>query len=248
MRFVSAVLCAATIVGLASSTTHAQQRQTRFDTPAYGTEWSVTPQYQPSPETFTLELRVGAYTPADLGAPYYITFGGNLGPMIGAELDGHIVRVPYLGPIVVGVAFGWANWSSAAQAPGFTGAPVGSTGMSLVMFTGLLGWRIDGLSREFDIPLVFTPKIGIDAGYWQTGLEGVTQGGGWTVGFHWGAQVALELDFLDRRAAHRLDNAWGINHSEIFFEILGAEIGPFSSSMLPLSTSFTWCAGLGFTF
>src|SRR5262249_41571278 len=118
MRFGYGALCALTIVGLAPAATQAQQRQTRFDTPAYGTEWSVTPQYQPSPENFTLELRVGAYTPADLGAPYYITFGGSLGPMIGAEIDGHIVRVPYLGPIVVGVAFGWANWSSAASSPG----------------------------------------------------------------------------------------------------------------------------------
>lgn len=223
----------------------AQERRTRFDTPAYGTEWSTTPQYQPSSETFTVELRVGTYQP-EIGSSFS-AFRGDLGPMLGAEIDGHAFRVPYIGPIVFGVGFGWAEWNGPATATGTT-SNVGDTGLSLVMFTGLAGWRIDGLARNLNIPLVLTPKIGVDFGYWQTGVTGRTQGDGWTIGLHWGAQIALELDFLDPRAAHRLDNAWGINHSEIFFEVYGADIGPFSDHMLPLGTALTWAAGLGFTF
>lgn len=229
-----------------ASSASAQERRTRFDTPAYGTEWSVTPQYQPSSETFTVELRVGTYQP-DIG-PAFSAFRGDLGPMIGAEIDGHAFRVPYIGPIVFGVAFGWAEWNGPATAATTTTSNVGDTGLSLVMFTGLAGWRIDGLARNLGIPLVLTPKIGVDFGYWSTGVTGRTEADGWTIGLHWGAQIALELDFLDPRAAHRLDNAWGINHSELFFEVYGAELGPFSSHMLPIGTPFTWAAGLGFTF
>jgi len=247
MTFARVAICAATL-SLFTMPVAAQERRTRFDTPAYGTEWSVTPEYHPSPENFTVEIRIGPYQPTDLGPPYNIAFNGDLGPQIGAEIDGHLVRIPYLGPIVLGVAFGWAEWNGAATAAVSSGTNVGDTGLSLVFFTGLLGWRIDGLARNFNIPLVLTPKVGIDTGYWQTGVTGATQADGWTVGFHYGAQVALELDFLDPRAAHRLDNAWGINHSEIYFEAYGAELGPFSNHMLPLGTAFTWCAGLGFTF
>jgi hypothetical protein len=243
MKVASAALIAVSVLGLAS-TVHAQQRRTRFDTPAYGTEWSTTPMYRPSSENFTLELRVGTYQP-DLGNSFN-AFHGDLGPLVGAEIDGHIVRIPYLGPIVVGVAFGWVEWSGAATST--ASANVGDTGLSLVNFTGLVGWRIDGLARNLNIPLVLTPKFGVDVGYWQTGVTGRTEADGWTVGLHWGAQIALELDFLDPRAAHRLDNAWGINHSCIFFEVYGADLGPFSTHMLPLGTPFTWVAGLGFTF
>ncbi|MFO0681463.1 MAG: MXAN_2562 family outer membrane beta-barrel protein [Sandaracinus sp.] len=233
------------LLSLAPGAARAQERRTRFDTPAYGTEWSTTPQYQPSPENWTVELRVGTYQP-EVG-PAFGAFRGDLGPMLGAEMDGHAFRVPYIGPIVFGVGFGWAEWNGPASST-LAGANVGDTGLSLVMFTGLAGWRIDGLARNLNIPLVLTPKIGVDFGYWQTGVTGRTQGDGWTIGLHWGAQIALELDFLDPRAAHRLDNAWGINHSEIFFEVYGADIGPFSDHMLPLGTGFTWAAGLGFTF
>lgn len=251
MTFARVALCAATFAALGTATAEAQQadHRTRFDTPAYGTEWSVNPQYVPSSESFTLELRVGAYQP-DLGAAFNTAFNGDLGPMVGLEMDGHIVRVPFLGPIIFGVSFGWVEWSGGATAMGGStaGANVGTTGLSLVQFAGLAGWRIDGLARHLNVPLILTPKVGIDAGYWQTGITGRQQADGWTVGFHWAMQLALELDFLDPRAAHRLDNAWGINHSEILFEIFGADIGPFSGHMLPLGASIAWTAGLGFTF
>jgi hypothetical protein len=245
MTWARAALIAAITLSFAPLTAEAQQRITRFDTPAYGTEWSTTPQYQPSSENWTVEIRVGTYQP-EVGSASGV-FRGDLGPLVGAEIDYQAFRIPYLGPIQFGLAFGWGEWTGPATATGST-ANVGDTGLSLVMFTGLASWRIDGLARNLNIPLVLTPKIGVDFGYWQTGVTGRTQADGWSIGLHWGAQVALELDFLDPRAAHRLDNAWGINHSEIFFEVYGAELGPFSSHMLPVGASITWAAGLGFTF
>lgn len=244
MRFLLAASVAASVLTVASMG-QAQQRRTRFDTPAYGTEWSTTPQYHPSSENFTLEIRVGTYQP-DLGASV-AAFNGDLGPMVGAELDVHAVRIPYFGVFAIGGAFGWAEWSGPATAVGST-AQVGNTGLSLLLMSVVAALRIDALAHYVNIPLILTPKIGIDGGYWQTGGAGGAAVSGFTVGLHWGAQIALELDFLDPRAAHRLDNAWGINHSELFIEIYGADIGPFSNHMLPLGTPITWCAGLGFTF
>lgn len=221
------------------------QEHTRFTTPAYGTEWSSMPEYTPSDENFTLELRIGTYQP-DIG-PSFSTFRGDLGPMIGLELDIHAVRIPYIGPLAFGLAFGWAEWTGPATASGST-ADVGETGLSLVPFTGMAVLRIDALARHLDIPFIVTPKFGIDLGYWQTGTSAGTQADGWSAGIHWAVQLALELDFLDPRAARRLDNAWGINHSELFIELYGSTMGSFSNSMLPVGTPITWAAGLGFTF
>ena len=223
----------------------AQEHRTRFETPAYGTEWSTMPQYHPSSENFTLELRVGTYQP-DIGHSFS-AFNGDLGPMIGGELDAHVIRIPYFGVFAIGAAFGWAEWSGPATSTVTTGN-VGSTGLSLVMVTVLAALRIDALAHYANVPLVITPKLGVDGGYWQTGVSGASAVDGFTAGIHWGLQLALELDFLDPRAAHRLDNAWGINHSCLFFEIYGADLGPFTARMLPLGTPITWTAGLGFTF
>ncbi len=250
MKVLTAALTVASVLAMASVVEAQPQRSegvhTRFDTPAFGTEWSRIPQYHPSSENFTLELRAGTYQP-DFGAAGS-AFRGDLGPMVGAELDVHVVRIPYFGVLAFGAAFGWAEWSGPATAASSTSANVGNTGLSLVNFTLLAALRIDGLAHYANVPLVFTPKIGLDGGYWQTGVSGGSTVDGFTAGVHWGLQVALELDFLDPRAAHRLDNAWGINHSCIFFEVYGAQIGPFSSHMLNLGTPITWAAGLGFTF
>jgi hypothetical protein len=108
--------------------------------------------------------------------------------------------------------------------------------------------RIDVLARQLNVPFIISPKFGIDAGYWQTGTSSGTQADGWSVGLHWAVQLAMELDFLDPRAARRLDNAWGINHSAIFVELYGSTMGEFDGRMLTVGTPITWAAGLGFTF
>ncbi|GAB4214418.1 MAG: hypothetical protein OHK0013_39070 [Sandaracinaceae bacterium] len=227
-----------------SSSASAQEGDRRVGTRPIG-EWSDEPIFVPSPENFTLELRVGAYRP-DLGAAFAESFGGDLGPLLAVELDYHLFRIPYVGPFAVGARIGWVEWNGAASTS--SGANVGGTGMSLVPVTVLAALRVDGLARHLSLPLVLTPKLGLDLGYFQTGTSGVTQADGWSVGLSWGAQVALELDFLEPRAARRLDEEWGINHSEVFFELFGSTMGSFSDRQLPLGSSLAWAAGLGFTF
>lgn len=212
-----------------------------------GSSYAVDPRFVPSSEGFTFELRVGGYQP-DLGAAFGATFGGDLGPFIGAELDVHMFRIPYIGPLAIGASFGWAEWDGPATAATGGTTNVGSTGLSLVNMNLLLVLRIDGLARHLDVPLILSAKVGPDFGYWQTGAGGTTQAEGWSIGLRWAAQVALELDFLDPRSARRLDDEWSINHTEIFFELFGSTMGQWSDNQLPMGTGLAWVAGLGFVF
>lgn len=247
MSSASKLALAATVLalGASSSVAAAQETAQREGARPIG-EWSDEPIFMPSPESFTLELRVGTYRP-DLGPAFASTFGGDLGPLLAVELDYHLFRIPYIGPFSIGARVGWVEWNGAATTTG-DAANVGGTGMSMVPITVLAALRVDGLARHLDFPLILTPKLGLDFAYFQTGTSGFTQADGWSVGLSWGAQVALELDFLERRAARRLDEEWGINHSEVFFELFGSTMGAFSDRQLPLGTGIAWAAGLGFTF
>lgn len=224
----------------------AQDRANAQDS-VVGSTYAVDPRFVPSPEAFTLELRVGTYRP-DLGPAFASSFGGDVGPMLGIELDVHAVRIPYLGPLAVGASFAWAEWNGPARAATMGGTNVGDTGLSLVDLNVLAVLRIDGLARHLAVPLVLSGKLGPDVGYWQTGTGGVTQAEGWSIGLRWAAQVALELDFLEPRAARHLDDGWGINHSEVFFELFGSTMGQWAGNQLPMGTGLAWAAGLGFTF
>ncbi|UJR80302.1 MXAN_2562 family outer membrane beta-barrel protein [Sandaracinus amylolyticus] len=238
--------CGAALVALAlhPSSVSAQQDAALEDGSIVGSTFAVDPLWVPTPEGFTLELRIGGYQPS-FGGQFDEVFGGDLGPMIGAELDVHVWRVPYLGPLAVGVSAAWAEWDGPGRVVG-TGEQSGRTGLSLINFNALLVWRIDGLARYVDVPIILTGKVGPDFGYWESG-EGSTTGTGFSFGIRWAAQIALELDFLEPRAARRLDDEWGINHTEIFFEAFGSTMGEHMTQ-LELGTSFAWAVGLGFTF
>lgn len=213
---------------------------------AIGSEWEGVPEFQPSAELFTFELRVGAYRP-NLEPAFTNSFGGDLGPLLSLELDAHLFRIPYVGPVAIGANLGWVEWTGTATSATTTTANVGQTGMSLVPMALLAMVRIDGLARELSVPIVITPKLGLDFGYWQTGTTGVSQAEGWSVGLRWAVQVALELDFLEPRAARRVDATWGINHTVVFFEFFGSTMGTLGSG-LPVGSDLAWVAGLGVTF
>ena len=65
-----------------------------------------------------------------------------------------------------------------------------------------------------------------------------------SLGLRWGAQVALELDFINPQRARVLDDEWGINHTMLFVELFGST----AESKLTLGTNLSWLAGLGMTF
>jgi hypothetical protein len=238
-------LAAAVIVGIAAPAS-AQDASTDRGS-IVGSDYAVDPMYVPSTEQTTVELRIGSYRP-DLGTTFSNSFGGDLGPRIGAEIDFHIWRIPFIGPIAIGGSFGWTEWTGAATADTAAGTNVGQTGLSLLDMSVLAVLRADGMARHLGVPIVLSGKFGLDVGYFQTGSGGVTQAEGWAVGMRWAAQIALELDILETRAARRLDEEWGINHSELFFELYGSDLGAYSDRQVNLGAALAWTVGLGFTF
>jgi len=209
-------------------------------------DWTAVPSYQSSPEHFGLELRVGILYPEGLGdefsSPAY--FGSDVGPMLSFELHYFPFRLPYLGLVGVGAGLGWSQWDT--ESPG--GVQGDRNVFEVITMRPFLVWRIDTLARELNVPIVLTPKLGMDVVYWQTSPGiGSSDADGWSLGPRLGGKVSLELDFLEPRAARQLDEEWGINHSEVFFELYETWADDSPDGMLPVS-GWGWAAGLGFTF
>lgn len=208
-------------------------------------EWTAVEEFHPSPEHFGLELRVGSFNPLNLGADWNTAFGSDLGPLLGFELDYYPTRIPYLGLVGGGAGLGWSEWSGTAEAIPPSRQGEAQSFMTLPMYI-VLALRFDTLARELGFPLVITPKVGLDVVYWTTGTATMQQNG-WSIGPRFAGKVSLELDFLEPRAARQLDEEWGVNHSEIFFEPWYSMAGDLIGSQLPVS-GWGWVVGLGLTF
>ena len=195
-----------------------------------------------SSEWASFELHVGVYQP-DRNDAFGDFFSGDRGPKVGGELDLVPFRIPYVGRVGMGIQPGWARYS------GNTLDDAGqetdeSTSLKIypIPIMGVL--QIDTLAREFSIPFVFTGKIGLDLVPWSAD-GGIADGSGFAIGLRWGAQVALELDFIEPKKARSLDDEWGINHTYIFFEAYGSTA---KDSGFELGDNFAWDMGLGFVF
>lgn len=230
----AAVVALATAASLTPSLAHAD-----ID------DWTAVPEYTSSPEHFGLEIGVGIFTPLGLGDAFSggAYFGSDVGPELTASVHYFPWRIEYLGLIGAGLRFGWSQWDTETPNNMMTQRnwfEVFTPGLHLV-------WRIDSLDYYLDIPVVLTPKIGFDFFVWQTGVGSRTEAAGFAIGPRFAGRVSLVLDFLEPRAARQLDDEWGINHSEIFFEAYYSMAGELSDNQLPLS-GWGWTAGLGFTF
>lgn len=205
--------------------------------------WTEVEAFVPSPEHFGFELRIGGYTPTSLGSSFTDAFGSDLGPMLGIEFHYFPVRFQYIGMIGGGIGLGWSEWEGTAAS---TTDPTNgeSNTFEIIPINIFLAWRWDTLARELEIPLVLTPKIGLDVVSWNTGTGGVSEDSGWSIGPRFAGKVSLELDFLEPRAARQLDEEWGVNHSELFFEMYYS-MAEFLD--LPVS-GWGWTIGLGLTF
>lgn len=198
--------------------------------------------YESSPERVGLEFRIGTYRP-EIGDSFRDFYGSDKGPLIGGEIDVWAYRIPYVGPIGIGLGFGWARYTGRACARmGDTCVPTDErTRFTLFPLSALLVLRIDVLAREVHVPLVISPKIGLGYTRFRSESGGSTDGRGGSFGLHWGVQFALELDGFEPRAARALDDQWGINHSYVFFELYGSQ----ANSGLNVGSDLAWVAGLG---
>ncbi len=227
-----------------------------------------------SPQNFAFEIRVGPYHPRvdtapELGGsgPYQAIFGDGLRWEVSAEFDWQAFRIPHLGTIGPGVSIGYT--SSSALAPlvkPVNGSTLSgeTTSLSIYPTYAVAVLRIDVLSRDLRVPLVPYLKGGMGLGFWNASNSGGTScyaptvngkassscvlGEGHTVGYQLAAGIALDMNFLDRRSSQGFDNATGINHTFIFFELQDYALnGLFQSNALYIGNE-NWTMGLGFEF
>ncbi|MCB9708672.1 MAG: hypothetical protein H6714_07805 [Myxococcales bacterium] len=197
-----------------------------------------------SPERFGLEFRGGPYKPD--ATPDII---GDSGPMLALEFDIWALRIPYLGLLGGSAYIGWTDFSGDARSVDGTSTPLGEeTSLVVVPLSSMLVLRVDVLSRQLGIPFVLTGKIGPELAFWWASTGSRSDANNISLGFRWGAQLALELDFLEPRAARSLDEEWGINHTYVFFEFYGSTAGKYKDTANEVGDPFTWAAGLGFIF
>jgi opacity protein-like surface antigen len=233
--------CALALVAGAASVARAEQPPPpppAFDQPLPPNRSWMTP------ERMTLEFRIGPYSPSMGGNDAFHTFfSDDSGPLLALELD------------VIGYRLNdilYLNGGAGIGTAGYHGKTLNSSGvatsedtsLNLVPLNLLAVARIDVLARKLSIPFIFTGKLGYQWMHWTTESGGTDQHSGWSIGLLWAAQIALDLDTFDRRAARTMDEEWGINHSFVFFEFFGFEP---SGASLELG-DHSWCAGLGFVF
>jgi hypothetical protein len=200
-----------------------------------------------TPEGYLLSFGVGAYRPDPGTEGFDVRYSGDNGPILLGEFDLYLYRIPFIGPIGIGLQGGWAAYSGNAC---LDNSPPGeclpsNDGLKLTLFplNVIATLRIDALARKTPVPLVFTGKVGYNTVFLKESKAG-SESRGRSHGFGWGAQVALELNFVNPRRANALDEDWGINSSFFFFEVAGSN----ANSRAPVGDKFYFTGGVGITF
>ena len=199
-----------------------------------------------TPEGFLLSFGVGAYHPDPGSETFDLVYTDDNGPILLLEFDFYLYRIPFIGPIGLGIAGGWAGYKGAACETATLPACVPSTQTSkfnLFPLNLMAVLRIDALARETPVPFVFTGKIGFNSVFFNED-DGSGKSTGRSHGFGWALQLALELNFVNERRANALDEDWGINSSFFFFEFAGSD----ANSRTPVGDIFYFTGGVGLTF
>jgi hypothetical protein len=198
-----------------------------------------------TPEGYLLSFGVGSYRP-DPGDPAFnLVYPGDNGPLLLGEFDIFLYRIPFIGPIGIGVAGGWAAYKGAACVDG-TITPSGcepstqSGKFTVFPLNAMVVLRVDSLARKTPVPLVFTGKVGYNTVFFKENIGS----NGRSHGFGWAAQIALELNFVNPRRANALDEDFGINSSFFFFELAGSD----ANNRAPVGDKLYFTGGVGLTF
>lgn len=235
MKHIASALVLAAVVGLAPSYAHAESV-------GVGNEegWS--------PEGFLLSFGVGAYRPNPGSPAFDQTYPSGNGPVLLAEFDFFLYRIPFVGPIGIGLSGGWANYKgTACVVVGGVCDPTQATtdGAKFTLFplNAVVVLRVDALARKTPVPFVFSGKVGYNSVFFKEEV-GTGRSSGRSHGFGWAAQLALELNFVNPRRANALDEDWGINSSFLFFELGGSD----TNNRAPVGDTLYFTGGIGLTF
>ncbi|MDH3201882.1 MAG: MXAN_2562 family outer membrane beta-barrel protein [Myxococcales bacterium] len=199
-----------------------------------------------SPEGYLLSLGIGAYRPKPGSEDFDLVYPSDNGPILLVEFDFYLYRIPFIGPIGLGIAGGWAAYKGAACETANLPACVPSTQtakFNLFPLNLMAVVRIDALARKTPVPFVFTGKVGFNSVFFNEDV-GSGKSSGRSHGFGWAAQFAIELNFVNERRANALDEDWGINSSFFFFELAGSD----ANSRAPVGDNLYFTGGLGLTF
>jgi hypothetical protein len=231
-----------------------------------------------SPQRFAIEVRLGPYYPrvdtnptlaqsGPYAGPYQQTFGTSARVEVAGEFDYQAYRIPGVGTIGPGISVGYTSASGLApllKPEGGQKFSAETTSLSIFPMYLVAVVRFDILDRQFHVPLVPYLKGGLGYALWQASnsagtsvsstARGAQTNGVLGEGHTWGTQLAvglaIDLNFLDRRASVGFDNATGVNHTYIFGELMRADLsGIFQSEAHTLYVGdYTWMSGVAFEF
>ena len=232
MKRLASALVLAAVVGLAPHYAHAQSIG-EVDKEGW------------TPEGFLVSFGVGAYRPDPGSQAFDRSYPSGNGPILLGEFDFFLYRIPFLGPMGIGVAGGWASYKgTGCLDPSGPCVPSNdSAKFSLFPLNAMFVLRIDALARKTPVPFVFTGKVGYNTVFFKEEV-GSGKSSGRSHGFGWAAQIALELNFINERRANALDQDWGINSSFFFFELAGSD----ANNRAPVGDKFYFTGGVGLTF
>jgi hypothetical protein len=219
-----------------------------------------------SSQWFAFELRFAPYwpnidsQPGLTGQPYHQIFGNSAHLLVSGEIDAQVLRIPHFGSLGPAFSFGYTQMSAPAPFADGTGTSAENTNLEVFPMYLVAVLRVDVFMRDFRVPIVPYIKAGVGFTLWRSFTDSgtsnfvdpITGKTSNAFGGTWGEQLsiggALNLDWIDRRAAANLDDYTSINHTYIFGEWMLANLDNFgSSSGLRVGTN-TFCGGLAFEF
>ncbi len=203
--------------------------------------------------------------------PYSSVFGSDTRFYFGLEFDYLPLRIPYVGAIGPGLGWGYTNASDFAK---FTNRPTvaskDETSLMIMPMHLSLVARFDELMRRTGVPIVPYGKVGLGLGLWRASdsagtskftkagytyqldktqdpvtIPSYARGTGSSLGLEFALGGMLSLNFLDPRAAARLDEATSVNHVYVFGEWMNnSNLGALTSPKgMRIGTS-TWVVGI----
>jgi len=224
-----------------------------------------------SPQAWAIELRIGPYYPQvdeefnGTAHPLADTMGTGKRVLLGIEGDWQALRLGNIMNFGPGVGTAYTRLSSTAvftdPPPGEfaeTEQPMGTSPMDSTLKLWLQ-WavavaRVDALNRNFDIPIVFTAKLGLGHAFWWAGkgnmasnVEGsIGHGRSW--GPMWALGAMFDLNFVQRERSKKLDAVTGVNHMYLFAEWYQLKLNGFGSGNQMQVGDSTWALGYALEF
>ena len=186
----------------------------------------------------------------------------------GVEIDALPLRIPYVGMFGLGLGWGFTQFSNKAlflaepKKNGKWNCSEQSTSLMIMPMHGSFVLRVDELMRRTGIPIVPYGKAGAGVAFWRASGDAGTEhctptssnpaaaaactadrkGMGLSPSLHFALGGMIALNFLEPRAAARLDETTGVRHAYIFGEWYSDTI-PLSSKTMRVGAS-SWVAGL----